>query len=65
MGLADRLAQTVCGLGHRDQVDVTGHDAIGPDLDLLGTKELGHEIQAALVVLFAEQGPLPTVSPPG
>jgi len=65
MRLADGLAQTVCGLRHRDQVDVIGHEAIGPDLDLLGTTELGHELQVALVVLFAEQGLLPTVSTAG
>jgi hypothetical protein len=42
-----------------------GHEATGPDLDLLGTTQLGHALQVARVVLFAEAGRLPAVSPLG
>jgi len=59
---ADQQAAPVGG--HSEQRS-NPYQRIGPDLDLLGTTELGHGLQVARVVLFAEQRLLPTVSSPG
>ena len=63
MCLADGPTQTVRGLGHRDQVDVIGHEAVGPDLDLASTAPLPHQLQVAAVILVTEERLLSTVSP--
>jgi len=43
----------------------TSDEAIDPDLDLLDTTGLGHELQVALVVLCTEEGRLAAVTPLG
>ena len=55
--------QNVGRLWNRDQVDMIGHQAVGPEVDLLGPAELSHQIHVALVILVAEARLLPTASP--
>ena len=63
MCLADSASQPIGRLRDRDQVDVIGHEAIGPDLDLVSTAPLPHQLQVAAVVLVTEERLLSTVSP--
>ncbi len=65
MGLADRPAQPLGGLGGGDEVDVVRHQAIGPDLDAAALAPLCHQVQIGAVVGVAEEGLLPTVAPLG
>ena len=61
MSLADRAPQSVGGLRHGDQMDMVGHQAVRPDLNLLGTAPLRHQFAGSLVVLVAKERLLPTV----
>ncbi len=63
MGFTDRPPKAVSGLRDRDQVDVIGHEVVGPDCDVLGEAELGHELQVALIIFVTEERLLPAVSP--
>jgi len=65
MGLADGSPQAVLGLGNHDQMHVVGHQAVGPDLDLVLAAPLGHQVQVGLVVVIAEKRLLSTVPPLG
>ena len=63
MGLADGPSQSVLGPWHRNQVDVIGHQAVGPYFDAAFSAPLGHQTDVGGVVLIMEEGLLPTISP--
>ena len=63
MRLADRASQSIGRLWDRDQVHVIGHQAVGPDRDVLSAAEPGHQFQVALVILVTEESLLPAVPP--
>jgi hypothetical protein len=63
MGLADRAAQSLSRLRNRDEMNVIGHQAVRPDLNPLIAAPLAHQLDVRLVILIAEEGLLPTVSP--
>ena len=49
-----RSFQTV-GERHRDQVNVVGHEAVGPDLDPMLPAPLGHEFHVGRIVSLAKK----------
>ena len=63
MDLADRLFQSVGRLRNRDQMDVIGHQAVRPDLDLVSAAPLCHQFQVALVIFITKERLLSAVSP--
>jgi hypothetical protein len=63
MGLADRLSQSVGRVRNGDEVDMGGHQAVGPDLDLVDTAPLRHELEVRSVILIAKKSLLAAVSP--
>ena len=63
MGLADRATQPVGRLGHSDEVDMVGHQAVRPDLDVMGAAPLRHQFEVGLVILLAKERWLAAVSP--
>lgn len=65
MGLANGPAQSILRGRNGDQVDVIGHQAVGPDLDPALPARLGHQVEIRDVVLVAEKRLLPTVPPLG
>ena len=62
---ADRPSQAIGRLRHRDQVDMIGHQAVRPDLDLVSAAPLPHQFQVALVIVVTKERLLPAVSPLG
>jgi len=48
-----------------DEMNVIGHQAVRPDLDLVGGAPLRHELQVGLVIFIAKERLLPAVSPLG
>jgi hypothetical protein len=65
MDLADRPSQPVLRLRDSDEMDVVRHQAVRPDLNLMGAAPLPHQFQVALVILVAKKRLVPTVSPLG
>jgi hypothetical protein len=65
MDLADRPSQPIRRLRNSDEMDVVRHQAVRPDLNLMGAAPLPHQFQVALVILVAKKRLLPTVSPLG
>lgn len=63
MGLANGPAQSILRGRNGDEVDVIGHEAVGPDLNPAFAAPLGHQLQIGDVVLLAEKRLLPTVPP--
>ena len=63
--LADGPSQAIGRLRDRDQVNVIGHEAVGPHCDLANTAPLPHELQVATVIFIAKERLLPAVSPLG
>ena len=64
MGLADRPAQAIGLLRNQDQMDVVGHQAIGPYFHARLAGLLGQEIAIDLVVPVLEEDrftPVPTL----
>ena len=62
VGLAQAVRQPRSGLGHKDQVDVVGHQAPGPDRDPCGPGVLGEERLVEEVVVRAEEGRLAAIA---
>ncbi len=50
MDLADRASQSVGRVRNCDKMDMIGHQAVRPDLDLAGGAPLRHQLQVALVI---------------
>ncbi len=44
-------------------MDVVGHEAITPHLDLMLAARLGHQVRVGLVVVVTEERLLPTIPP--
>jgi hypothetical protein len=63
MYLPDRVSQSIGRLWDRDHMHVIGHQAVGPDLDVLSAAERGYQFQVALVILVTEEALLPAVPP--
>ena len=63
MGLADRPTQPVLVLGHGDQVNVVGHQAVSPDGHSALFTPLRHQIDVRLIVLLREERLLPPIPP--
>ena len=65
MHLADRASQSVGRVRNCDEMDMIGHQAVRPDLDLVGAAPLPHELQVDPVIFIAKERLLPAVSPLG
>ena len=65
MSLAHRAAQAVSLFRRRDQVDMIGHQAIGPNRDARLARLFGQEIAVDLVIAILEEDrftPIPPLS---
>ena len=60
--IAERPAQPVRILGHRDDVDMVGHQAIAPDLDMRPPCGVGEQIEIELVIAILEKGLLAAIA---
>jgi hypothetical protein len=60
--LADRPFQSIGGLRNRGQMDMIGHQAARPDLDLVSAAPSSHQFQVALVIFVTKENLLPAVS---
>ena len=56
-------AQSVSRLRHRDQVDMVGHQAVGPDLDAAAIAPLAHQADVGLMILVGEKRAQTAVAP--
>jgi hypothetical protein len=65
MGLSDPKSQAVFSLWHGNQVNMVGHQAIGPDLHGTLPAPLRHERDVGLVILICEEGRQSAVAPLG
>jgi hypothetical protein len=65
MGFADRSTQTVGRLGDSDEVDMVGHQAVRPDLNVVDAARLRHQFQVRLIILIAKERWLAAISPLG
>ena len=63
--LADGPAQTVDGGGYRDEMNVVGHQAPRPDLDVVAPAPEREQVDVPTVVVGLEEGLLPAISPLG
>jgi len=63
MRVADRAAESVGGLRHRDQMDVVGHQAVGPYLDPAAIAPVAHQADIGLVVLVGKERAQAAVAP--
>src|SRR5665213_1459187 len=63
--VAARPPQPVLVAGHRDDVEVVGHQAIGPDRHLRPRRRLGYEIEVERIIAILEEHPLAPVAPLG
>jgi len=61
--LADPPPQPVLVLGHGDQVNVVGHQAVSPDGHSALFTPLRHQIDVRLIVLLREERLLPPIPP--
>src|SRR6185312_14136 len=62
MRLTNGQSKTVCRFWRSNQVNMIRHQTVGPNLDLLDTTKLGHQLQVARIVVLAEEGLLPAIS---
>src|SRR5712691_11449449 len=62
MRLAERPPQRFYAIGDENEVDVLGHQAIGPDRDAVLAALARHEIAIELVVAVAKEHPLAPVA---
>jgi len=62
MSLAESSPQPVLRLRHGNQVNVIGHQAIGPNLDPSLSAPVSHQFQISRIVFIAEERLLPTIS---
>src|ERR1017187_7389373 len=62
VGLADGLAETVFGIGNGNQMNMIGHQAIGPNRDVEFSAPLGHEFHVCKVVVLAEESLLTAIA---
>nr|WP_228765684.1 hypothetical protein [Sphingopyxis solisilvae] len=62
MQIAKGPAKPVRIARYQDDMDMVGHQAIGPDLGLRPPRRLGEEIKIDLVVAVLEEGPLAPVA---
>ncbi len=53
--LADFPFPSVGRLRNRDRMDMIGHHAVRPDLDIVSAAPLGHESQVALVIFVRKE----------
>jgi hypothetical protein len=60
--LSDRPPESVRRLGHGDEMDVIGHEAIRQNLDFKGAAPLSKKFEVALVILITEKGRLSSIS---
>jgi hypothetical protein len=65
MGLTDGEHQTFFALGNCDQMNVIGHQTIGPDLDMVFLAPCTHQITIRFKIRITEKSLLPTVPPLG
>ena len=65
VGLADSAGEAPRGDRYRDEVNVVGKQAVGPDRNRLFLALLSQKLSVELVVERAEEGRLPPVSPLG
>src|SRR5262249_1212812 len=63
MHLADRPSQSVGRVRNGDQMDMVRHQALCPNLDLVGAAPLRHGPQGTLEILITKECLLPVVSP--
>ena len=59
--LADAPAQGLLGRRDEDQMDVVGHQAVGPYADAVGPRPLAQQGQVGPVVVVAEEGLHPAI----
>jgi hypothetical protein len=62
MDLSDRLSQSIARLGHGDQMDMIGHQAVRQNLDLDGAATLCKKADVALIVLVTKERLLAAVA---
>lgn len=55
MCLADGAVETIFTLGHHNEVDVVGHQTVGPDRDARPLRLLGQEIAIDLLIAVLEE----------
>jgi hypothetical protein len=60
--LSDRSPESVRRLGHGDEMDVIGHEAIRQNLDFKGAAPMCKKFEVALVILITEKGRLSSIS---
>ena len=60
---SDAPSEAILRIGHGDQMDVVGHQAVGPDFDAASPAPLGHKSEIRPVVVLAEEGLLSAISP--
>lgn len=60
---ADGAGQTILAGRHEDQMHVVGHEAVGPNLNLVLRTPLPHEIEVLAVIVIAEERLLATIAP--
>jgi hypothetical protein len=61
MRLAERQRQRLLAVGSEDEMNVVGHQAIGPDGDAAFATLARQEVAIELVVVIAEEHPLAPV----
>ena len=62
MRLADGPPQAVLRLRDRNQVNMIGHEAVGPNLDPAFPAPVGHQFQISRIIFIAKERLLPTIS---
>jgi hypothetical protein len=65
MDLADRASQPVGRVRNGDQMDMVGHQAVCPDLDLVRAAPLRHEFEVTLTIFITKKRLPPAVSAAG
>jgi hypothetical protein len=63
MHLADGESQSVGRLRNCDEMNMIGHQAISPDLDLVSAAPMCHQFQVALVIFITKERLLAAISP--
>jgi hypothetical protein len=63
MDLADPPLQPIGLSRNRDKLDMIGHEAVRPDLDLVSAAPLSHQFQVTLVIFATIERLLSAVSP--
>jgi len=62
MRFADCPAQSFCRIRHGDQMNVIGHEAIRPDVDVEAVARFGQQREIEQVVVWFEERELPAVA---